>query len=165
MALNPTAAYPVVDLTQVGEPRRASVALAGRLGFSEERAGRLALVVSELATNLAKHATGGQLLLRGIRADDSDAEPNGVEIVAIDAGPGIPDLAFSKVDGHSTAGTLGHGLGAIERQSDFFEIHTNPTGTVALARVWRNPPAAAVRQPRFEIGAVHVSKAGERARP
>ena len=56
MALNLTAAYPVVDLTQVSEPRRASAILAARLGFSEERAGRLALVVSELATNLAKHA-------------------------------------------------------------------------------------------------------------
>ena len=161
MALNLTAAYPVVDLTQVAEPRRASVTLAGRLGFSEERAGRLALVVSELATNLAKHATRGELLLRAVRADDADAEPEGVEVLAIDAGPGMPDLALSRVDGHSTAGSLGHGLGAIERQSDLFEIHTHPTGTVALARVWRNPPAAAVRRPRYEVGAVHVSKAGE----
>ncbi|MDQ3149386.1 MAG: ATP-binding protein, partial [Chloroflexota bacterium] len=161
MALNLTAAYPVVDLTQVSEPRRASAILAARLGFSEERAGRLALVVSELATNLAKHATGGELLLRGIRTEDSDADPDGVEVLAIDAGPGIPDLALSKVDGHSTAGTLGHGLGAIERQSDHFEIHTHPGGTVALSRVWRHPPVRARRQSRYEVGAVHVSKAGE----
>ena len=161
MALNLTAAYPVGDLTQVAEPRRASVTLAGRLGFCEERAGRLALVVSELATNLAKHATGGELLLRAVRADDADAEPEGVEILAIDAGPGIADLSLSRRDGHSTAGSLGHGLGAILRQSDNFELHTQPTGTVAMARVWRNPRGAAVRQPRYEVGAVHVSKMGE----
>ena len=161
MALNLTAAYPVVDLTQVAEPRRASGTLAGRLGFSEERAGRLALVVTELATNLAKHATRGELLLRAVRADGADTEPEGVEVLAIDAGPGMADPSLSMVDGHSTAGSLGHGLGAILRQSDYFELHTHPTGTVAMARVWRNPPAAAVRHPRHEVGAVHVSKAGE----
>jgi anti-sigma regulatory factor (Ser/Thr protein kinase) len=161
MALNLTAAYPVADASQVAEPRRASQTLAARLGFREERAGRLALIVSELATNLVKHATRGELLLRGIRAEASDAEPDGVEVIAIDAGPGIPNMALSQRNGHSTAGTLGHGLGILRRQSDFFDVYTTPGGTVALARVWREPPPASLRLPRHEIGAIHVSKAGE----
>jgi anti-sigma regulatory factor (Ser/Thr protein kinase) len=161
VALNQTATYPVEDGSQVSEPRRAALTLAGRLGFSEERAGRVALVVSELGTNLAKHATRGELLLRPIRFEYSEAEPDGIEVVSIDAGPGIPDVALSSRDGHSTAGTLGNGLGTIQRQSDFFEIHTATSGTVALARVWRKPPDAGLRLPCHEIGAVQVSKAGE----
>jgi anti-sigma regulatory factor (Ser/Thr protein kinase) len=161
VALNLTAAYPVVEASQVAEPRRAAVALAGRLGFPEEQTGRLALVVTELATNLAKHATGGELLLRGIRDESSDAEPDGVEVLTIDAGPGIQNVALSSRDGHSTTGTLGHGLGAIERQADFFQLYTAAGGTIALARVWRRPTAPVPRLPRYQVGAIHVSKAGE----
>jgi anti-sigma regulatory factor (Ser/Thr protein kinase) len=163
VALNFTAAYPVADTTQVAEPRRAAARIARQFGFSEERSGRLALVVSELATNLAKHATGGELILRGIRAEESDGEPDGVEVLAIDAGPGITDIARSKRDGHSTTGPLGHGLGALERQSDLFQIFSTPAGTVALARVWRNSGPPPLRLPRYQIGAVQVSKAGEDA--
>jgi anti-sigma regulatory factor (Ser/Thr protein kinase) len=161
VALNLTAAYPIVEQSQVAEPRRAAVMLAGRLGFSEERAGRLALVVSELATNLAKHALRGELILRGIRAEHADAEPDGVEVVAIDAGPGIPDIALSRTNGHSTAGSLGHGLSTIERQSDFFQLYTLPGGTITLARVWRTASDRSPQLPRYEVGAVQVSRVNE----
>ena len=68
------------------------------------------------------------------------APSNGLEILAIDRGPGMPDVARAREDGYSTAGTLGHGLGSVERQSDFFQIYSQPTGTVALARLWREAP-------------------------
>ncbi|MEP6593772.1 MAG: SpoIIE family protein phosphatase [Acidobacteriota bacterium] len=160
MALNLTASYPLSETSQVAAPRRAAVALAGRLGFSEERAGRLELVVAELATNLVKHAAAGELILRGIRDELAAADPEGIEVLAVDHGPGMPDVALSRTDGHSTSGSLGHGLGAVERQSDFFQIYTQPAGTVSVARVWRTADAAAGRS-RYEIGAVHVSKQGE----
>jgi anti-sigma regulatory factor (Ser/Thr protein kinase) len=160
VALNQTAAYPVVEASQVSEPRRAAIALAARLGFSEERSGRAALVASELATNLAKHASAGELLLRPVR-HESGGDFDGIEIITIDAGPGIPDVSLSRRDGHSTAGTLGHGLGTIQRQSDLFEIYTRPAGTVALTRVWREPLAPAVRFPRYDVGAVQLAKFGE----
>jgi len=159
--MNPTAAYPVEEDSQIGHARRAATAIAERLAFSPARAGQVALVVSELATNLARHAKRGEILLRPIRRDDREAGPDGIEVLAIDSGPGLPDVALSRRDGHSTAGTLGQGLGAIERQSDFFEIFTQPSGTVALARIWREPEPPAARQPRYLIGAVHVSKSGE----
>jgi anti-sigma regulatory factor (Ser/Thr protein kinase) len=156
MAVNPTAAFAIGDQAGVGEARRAAQALALRMCFDETRAGRLALVVSELATNLAKHAHKGEILLRPLT---SPSETPGIEVLSIDCGPGIPDVALSERDGHSTAGTLGHGLGAIRRQSDAIWIHTQPSGTVIAARVFREPGAS--DWPPLEIGAVVVSKPGE----
>ncbi len=159
MALNLTESYAVHDPSQVAEPRRGARALAGRLGFSEERAGQLEIVVSELATNLAKHAVGGELILRAIRDELSPGDPEGIEALAVDRGPGMRDVALSRTDGHSTSGSLGHGLGAIERQSGFCEIYTAPAGTVSVARVWRGETPAGTG--RYEAGAVIVSKPGE----
>jgi anti-sigma regulatory factor (Ser/Thr protein kinase) len=156
MALNPSAAFAIDDQAGVGEARRAARALAIRMAFDETRAGRLALVVTELATNLARHARKGEILLRPLT---SPSEPPGVEVLAIDAGPGIPDVALSERDGHSTAGTLGHGLGAIRRQSDAVWIYTQPSGTVIAARVLRD--AAVPDRLPLEIGVVNVSKPGE----
>lgn len=158
--MNVTAAYQVTELSQVAEPRRAATTLAERLAFSSTRAGQVALVVSELATNLVKHARRGEILLRPIPAEMSDDGP-GVEALAVDGGPGIPDVALSRQDGHSTAGSLGHGLGAIERQSDFFQLYTQPSGTVAVARIWRDAPLPRARRGRYAIGAVHVSHPSE----
>ncbi len=154
--MNVTATYPLTDPSQVGAPRRAVTTLAERLGFSAARAGQAALVVSELATNLVKHAQRGEILLRPI--DDAPGALSAcIEILAIDAGPGMPDVARSRRDGHSTAGTLGHGLGAIERQSDAFEVYTQPSGTVIVARLWREPPPLSPPRDRYQIGAVQVS--------
>jgi hypothetical protein len=86
--------------------------------------------------------------------------PDGIEIVAVDKGPGM-DPARSQLDGFSTSGTLGHGLGAAERQADGFDLYTHTSGTVIVASIARDerrrPPASG----RFDIGAVHVSKPGE----
>ena len=154
--MNVTAAYPLTDASQVAAPRRAASALAERLGFDESRAGKAALIVSELATNLVKHANRGEILLRPVNTS-TGAELPYLEMVAIDAGPGMLNVALSRQDGHSTAGTLGHGLGAIERQSDFFQIYTHTSGTVMLARLWGEPPPPTPRRSRYTIGAVAVS--------
>jgi anti-sigma regulatory factor (Ser/Thr protein kinase) len=161
MALNLTAAYAVEDSSQVGGPRRAALDVAQRSGFSEERAGQVALIASELASNLAKHAKGGELLLRAFRNEGGAGPADGIEILAIDRGPGLPDVALARQDGYSTAGTLGHGLGSIERLSHFFQIYSRPSGTVAVSCLWRDHPAPAARKPLYEIGAVLVSYPGE----
>lgn len=156
--MNVTAARPVTELSQVADARRVVVWLANRLGFSEERAGQAALIVTELGTNLAKHARGGELLVRPLF--DADGEAGGIEILSLDTGPGMPEAAARR-DGYSTTGTLGHGLGAVDRQADRLDVYTQPTGTALAAQIWRERPARQVPQPRFEIGAVHVSKSGE----
>lgn len=160
MALNLTAAYAVEDSSQVAEPRRAVGDLAKAFGFSETRAGQAALVVTELATNLSKHARSGEMLLRPIQHGVYPAV-KGIEILAVDRGPGMRDVSLARQDGYSTAGSLGHGLGSVERQSDFFQIYSEPTGSVVLARLWASRLGADARRSAYEIGAVAVSHPGE----
>jgi hypothetical protein len=106
-----------------------------------------------LATNIAKHAADGQILVHEVAAD----EGSGVEVLAIDRGPGLPAQALD--DGFSTAGSLGAGLGSIQRQADAFEIFTRPgSGSVVVARVWKD---ATVRTPRSSFCAVSIPKPGE----
>lgn len=159
--MNTTAAFAVQDPSQVAAPRRAVQILAERLDFSETRAGKAALMVSELATNLAKHARGGEILLRALRLEGEDGEPPGIEVIALDSGPGMRDVEVSRQDGVSTSGTLGQGLGAIERQADFFQIYSVPTGTVAVARIWRLEPRRGAPLPLYDVGGVQVSMTGE----
>ena len=160
MALNTAASFAVTDSTQVAEPRRAVQTLASQLGFSDERTGRAALIVSELATNLAKHAKQGEILMRPLQSPQGHR--HGIELISLDKGPGIPDEARSRRDGFSTSGTLGHGLGAIARQADSVDLYSLPSGTILAARIWREPGLAeALDGSRLEIGVVQVSKAGE----
>jgi anti-sigma regulatory factor (Ser/Thr protein kinase) len=117
--------------------RRAADRLAVELGMPERRVADLSIVVAEAAGNLAKHAEQGVLLLRPVRAEGQA----GVELIAIDRGPGMADVARSAGDGHSTAGTLGIGLGAILRQASWSDLHSVPgRGTVLAVQVW---PSAA----------------------
>jgi anti-sigma regulatory factor (Ser/Thr protein kinase) len=122
--------------------RRAAATLADRLGFPAMRTDQLALAVTEAASNLHRHAREGLLLLRIGR----DAVRSGVELVTIDAGPGVPDLPAVLRDGHSTAGSLGIGLGAIRRLADTSDMYSAPGhGTALAARFWAPPaPADAV---------------------
>jgi anti-sigma regulatory factor (Ser/Thr protein kinase) len=133
---------PVEDLSAVAGCRQAAVALAGRLGFPPSRADQLALAVTEAASNLHKHARQGSLLLRVNR----DLEQPGIELVTIDAGPGLSDVAAALRDGHSTAGTLGIGLGAIRRLADFADLYSAPGhGTVLVTRFWPEPRTPGIR--------------------
>ncbi|MBL0420537.1 ATP-binding protein [Ramlibacter sp. AW1] len=147
------AAFPIADPSRVGEARRHAVQLAHEAGMGEVDAGRVALVVTELATNLLRHAKQGLLLL----ARTSSAD---VEVIALDKGPGMPDVARSLRDGFSTGGTPGTGLGAVARLADDFDIHsTVPEGTAVLARVRSATSPAPVRSLR--VGAVSVCAPGE----
>ena len=126
----------VEDASAVPSCRAAGQALASRLGFPAARAEQLALAVTEAASNLHKHARQGSLLLRVNR----DLEQPGIDLVTIDAGPGLADVSEARRDGHSTAGTLGIGLGAIGRLADFTDLYSAPGhGTVLVARFWPVP--------------------------
>jgi anti-sigma regulatory factor (Ser/Thr protein kinase) len=160
VAINLTAAFPVREASGVAEARRAATTLAQRLHFPDARAGQVALIASELATNLTKHAKEGEILVRPLTTGRGEP-PSGVEIVSIDKGPGIPDVTLSALDGYSTGGTLGHGLGAIDRQSDFSEIYSRPSGTVIVSQTWREPLKGGPDTGGIELGAVNVSKTGE----
>ncbi|MBB5873438.1 anti-sigma regulatory factor (Ser/Thr protein kinase) [Allocatelliglobosispora scoriae] len=126
------------DPSTAGSVRRAAVALGEEIGLPAAAISGLAIIATEATTNLARHADEGVVLLRVVRAGDAA----GVGLVAIDQGPGMADVLASSVDGHSTGGTLGIGLGAITRMATDFDIYSRPgTGTVLAATVWAKPPA------------------------
>ena len=64
--------FPIDDASQVGEARRAAQALATELAFDEESAGRLALAVTELGTNLFRHVGPGRHAALLIGVDETD---------------------------------------------------------------------------------------------
>ena len=136
------ARFQVSESTQVAAVRRAASDLATRLGFGETCAGQAAIVATEAATNIVKHALHGEILLRPLRC----GEQRGIELIAIDAGPGMGNLASSMRDGTSTTGTYGGGLGAMHRLSQEFDIYTAPgKGTVLGMTLWADgvmPPAS-----------------------
>lgn len=150
------------DVYRVGEPseiavvRRAGVALGKTQGFDEVRMGQLAIVITEAATNIIKHAGDGHILLRAIYFESM----TGVEMLAVDAGPGIADLDVQMRDGNSTAGSYGVGLGAIARLSQEFDIYADPgRGTVIRTVIWRDGET----QPELPwlAGSVCLPMAGE----
>jgi anti-sigma regulatory factor (Ser/Thr protein kinase) len=139
--------FAVRDRTAVGEARRLVRQLAREAGLDAVDEERAAIVVTEAATNILRHAGGGEMLLR--RAPRHDGP--GVWIVAADRGPGIGNLDLAMQDGYSTAGSAGTGLGGMERQSDMFDIYsTAASGTIVTARVER-------RQRREERPSVDVA--------
>lgn len=159
-------ALPMEEASQPGEARRLAVAMAQRLGFDEAGRGCVALVVTEAGTNLVKHAKGGELILRP--AGDA------LEILALDRGPGMADVARFLVDGVSTAGSPGNGLGSIARLSGPLDIYSLPeVGTAMLIRLaLPTPPAAGPATPGcgsgtgtgtggLEVGVISLPYPGE----
>jgi anti-sigma regulatory factor (Ser/Thr protein kinase) len=145
----------VVEASQPSLVRSTARTLADRAGFQETDSYRAGIVATELATNLVKHSTGGEVLVRAA----AEAVPQ-VELIAIDRGPGIADVAAALADGQSTAGSNGTGLGAIRRLSDDFDIHSAMRhGTVVWVRL-RAGRVPAPREP-FAIAGISVAKSGE----
>lgn len=146
---------PISDPSHVAAARRQVVAAGAEAGFDETDCGRLAIVTTELAANVLRHAGGGELLV----ARDHLAA-HGVELLALDRGPGMADLAACMRDGYSTAGTPGNGLGAVQRMADEMAVHSRPgAGTAILVRMYRRNDSG--RRPGRAIAAVSVAKPGE----
>lgn len=148
--------FRVTESSELAQARRAVAALAASSGFDDSAAGRAALVATEISSNVVKHGGGGELLVRELE----DAQGRGLELIGLDKGPGIIDIAQCMRDGFSTGGSPGTGLGAMERQSQTFDIYSQPGKGVAVAvQLWAD---GRVRPPgRFELGAVLIPAPGE----
>jgi serine/threonine-protein kinase RsbT len=72
--------------------------VARELGFGQADVARIEIVVRELASNIIRHAGSGRIRLRKV----TQGHRQGIEIVALDRGPGIPDLDLALQDGFST---------------------------------------------------------------
>jgi anti-sigma regulatory factor (Ser/Thr protein kinase) len=145
----------IEDRSQIGSVRRQGADVAQSLGFTESAAGKVALAITEAGTNIVKHAGRGVILLRGM----ARGGVGGLEILALDKGPGIADAAASLRDGASTAGSSGTGLGSLSRTADEFDLYSHGgRGTALRMAFWSQPERA---PGGLEIGAVNVAKAGE----
>ena len=143
--------------SDIAAARRSGQRLAQQLGFCDTRTGQLAIIITEAATNMLKHAGDGKLCLSEVRAGDR----RGIDVIAFDKGPGIVNLMQALRDGVSTAGTAGTGLGALRRLSDVFDIYApRDGGTVCFMRLWGTPldgPDVGA----IDAGAVCLPLAGE----
>lgn len=155
-SLTPQEVVAVTHASDVAAARRSGQKLANALGFNETRAGQLALIITEAATNILKHAGEGE-----IRVGPAQSNAGvGIDVLAVDKGPGIANLDASLVDGVSTAGTAGTGLGALNRLADEFDAYTQPgQGCAFFMRLWREEPAHEACG--VEIGGVLTPIAGE----
>ena len=154
----------IQEQSGIAEARRLARSMAQEVGFDESQAEHVAICVTEACTNLLKHAQGGEILLR-----KTCEEQAGLEMLALDRGPGMTNLDQCLRDGYSTGGTPGQGLGAIMRLSNASDFYTLPgRGTAVLAR-WSQPhsngSSAARPAPdhsgKLRIGVVNVCKTGE----
>lgn len=129
---------PVQESTRVRDVRVAAEAACAEVSLDAHGTAVAALVATELATNLVKHAGGGRVVINLVSpADPRAGAAPCVQIVSLDHGPGIGDVRAASQDGYTTAASsLGAGLGTCRRVSDDFDLHSRPgEGTVAVARI------------------------------
>ncbi len=142
----------ITDQSTIGEARRITRAAARDCGFDAASIEKVAIVATEAATNLHRHARNGRFVCT--------RQPGGdLVILAMDDGPGMENPERMMVDGVSTIGTMGTGLGAMKRLSDHFEIWSRPDeGTILIAGFagcgGKRPPDA------FELAGLRVAAPG-----
>jgi anti-sigma regulatory factor (Ser/Thr protein kinase)/serine/threonine protein phosphatase PrpC len=126
--------------------------IAQRAGFSEHECAELRLAVRELASNLLRHAGSGTMTV--------SADGSCVTIESVDHGPGIASVNEAVADGFSTAGSLGYGLGTVNRLMDEVSITSAlGKGTTVRAHRTHRELEPAVRGP-LDIGVATMPKPG-----
>jgi anti-sigma regulatory factor (Ser/Thr protein kinase) len=142
------ARHPVLGPLDVHVPRQAAAALGARLGFLRRDCHELAIVVSELCSNIVKYGVRGSLELESLM---HPTHGTGVLIVARDEGPPFRDLGMALQDGCDDQGPidpagllkrtgLGIGLGAVVRLTDSLEVEQHKNGKAIRAIRYLNRP-------------------------
>nr|WP_179421563.1 anti-sigma regulatory factor [Pedococcus badiiscoriae] len=112
--------------------RSAARELAVRAGFSGADLTMLATAVSEVARNIVRFASTGEVTVELL-----DRPRPGIRVVARDTGPGIADVGRALEDGYSTCQGLGLGLPGARRLMDEFNIVSEPGhGTTVSMTKW-----------------------------
>jgi anti-sigma regulatory factor (Ser/Thr protein kinase) len=128
--------------------RRALKALAGDLGFLPRETTELAIVASELGSNILKYGLHGCLTFEPLQ--ELDAQGKGVRVVARDYGPPFHDLAMAMQDGCDDRGPIdpmhflnrqgiGGGLGAILRMTHSFAVQPLADGKQIVVERYLKP--------------------------
>lgn len=145
----------IQDKSGVAEARRLCAAGVEWLGWNDKDLGNAAIVATELASNLLKHARDGVLAMTACNGGRGTY----LDFVAVDSGPGMPDVERCRQDGYSTAGSPGTGLGAVARLTDLHDIVSSERGTVVAARIERG--TADGTSDRLNVSGLVVPKEGE----
>jgi serine/threonine-protein kinase RsbT len=91
---------------------------------------RLLTIVSELGRNMVLYAGGGKMTLR-----PPTAKSRRIVVVAVDQGPGIPNLPEIMAGKYKSRSGLGLGLLGTKRLADSFNVETGRTGTTVSVEV------------------------------
>lgn len=138
-------------------------ALGRDIGFTRSECHELAIVVSELVSNIVKYGIRGKVTLEAV----SDAARGlGIAIVAEDVGPQFHDLTMAIRDGYDDRGPidpakllrrggLGTGLGAVVRLTHSFHVDPLPQGKRVCATRYLKRPSSGRRESQR---AAHVRK-------
>jgi anti-sigma regulatory factor (Ser/Thr protein kinase) len=142
-----------VGVTWPGDTARAceyARQFAASLGFPGPHCEEIGLVVTELASNVIRHASGGTIRLGEINGE----ERRGIEVQSVDTGPGISNVEDAITDGYSTAGSLGLGLGIVNRLMDELEMFSGAAGGLhVICRRWVRPGPSPILLPGLVFGA------------
>jgi anti-sigma regulatory factor (Ser/Thr protein kinase) len=124
--------FPIAHPEDAGAARRVVSRMAVQNGLEAALLPEVELVVTELATNLVRHALpGGWILARTMPTPRGI----GIELLSVDRGPGISDLDAALGGGVQTREGLGCGLAAVRRLATMFDVYTLAgAGTVVMAR-------------------------------
>lgn len=130
---------------------------AEQAGFTASRLAEIEIIIAEITSNIVKYAAkGGEILARKY-----PGLGKGIELIAIDDGPGISRPLKMMEDGQTSGSSLGQGLGAIRRLSDVFDMYSLVDwGTIIYSRIFVDKkytiPAA-----KFNLSAISIPKKGE----
>jgi anti-sigma regulatory factor (Ser/Thr protein kinase) len=127
--------YNILDWVDVLHVQKKTQNFAEELGFLKRERAELAIVASELASNILKYGTRGTLEMDRF----SDERGPGITMIASDKGPQFHDLDAALKDGWSDRGPIdpmdflkrkgiGGGLGAICRLTHTFRVEPLPRG-------------------------------------
>ena len=112
------------DFTRAGYASSSIKKTLKQLGVSSSVVRRVVIAVYEAEVNIVAHSFGGSIV--------ADIEPEGINVVLADTGPGIPDVEKAMRKGFSTASKevremgfgAGMGLPNIKENADELEIDT-----------------------------------------
>jgi serine/threonine-protein kinase RsbT len=123
----------IQSLADIVVARQQGRALAAQLGFSNSHLTIIATAISESARNIVEYATEGEVIVTLVNKGDS----RGIEVMVVDHGPGIADLATVLQDGNHSTSNLGMGLRGSRRLMDEFEIASEVgKGTIVTMKKW-----------------------------
>jgi len=114
----------VAAVTDVNAARELITAYLEKRGCSQQHLAHIVLCISEMVTNVIKHAGYGIMQIRALN--------HGVRVSVVDQGPGmdfdqLPNMIF--LQGFSTKVSMGYGFSIIYRFADKIFLSTSERGT------------------------------------